>query len=126
MQQTFTLGKNYTAELSGYYDGPTIWAGTFQSSPIGGIDIGIQKKLLHNKADVKLACTDIFNTMHWRGISNYNGAYINASGNWESQLIKFNFTYHFGNSQLKQNRQHQTGSEDEKKRINSSEGLGGN
>jgi len=125
-QQTFTFAHNYTGELTGYYDGPSVWEGTFKSSAIGGVDIGVRKKLLHNKADVKLSCTDLFNTMHWRGISNYNGAYLNASGNWESHQIKFNFTYHFGNSQIKQSGEHQTGSEDENKRTNTTEGLGGN
>jgi iron complex outermembrane receptor protein len=126
MEQTFTLGHNYTGEITGYYDGPSVWAGTFKSSPLGGVDIGMQKKLFHNKIDIKLSCTDLFNTMHWRGISNYNGVYTNASGNWESHLIKFNFTYHFGNLQFKQATQRHTGSEDENKRINSTEGLGGN
>ena len=123
MVQTFSFLSNYTAEITGYYDGPSVWQGTLQSSPMGGIDIGIQKKLFHNKADIKLSCTDLLNTMHWRGISNYNGSYINASGNWESHLIKFSFTYHFGNSQLKTIPEHHTGSEEENKRTGSSGGL---
>lgn len=124
MEQTFSFLSNYTAEITGYYDGPSVWEGTFKSTPIGGMDIGIQRKLLKNKASIKLSCSDLFNSMHWRGISNYNGAYVNASGNWESHLIKLNFTYHFGNSQISQS-QHHTASEDENKRTSSSGGLGG-
>jgi len=125
MVQTFSFLSNYTAEITGYYDGPSVWQGTLQSDPMGGMDIGIQRKLLHNKADVKLGCEDLFNTMHWRGTSNYNGANIIASGNWESHLLKLNFTYHFGNSQIKQS-QHHTASEEENKRTGTSGGLGGN
>ncbi len=126
LEQTFTLGKGFTSQLSSYYDGPSVWEGTFQSKPTGGVDIGFQKKLMSGKADVKLSCTDIFYTQPWGGTSNYDGAYIRANGNWESRLLKINFTYHFGNSQVKQARQRLTGSEEENKRTNSSQGFGGN
>jgi iron complex outermembrane receptor protein len=125
MEQTFSFLGNYTGEITGYYDGPSIWQGTFMSTPMGGLDIGLQRKLLHNKAAIKLSCSDLFNSIHWSAISNYNGAYVNASGNWESHLLKLNFTYHFGNSQVNQS-QHHTASEDENKRTGTSSGLGGN
>jgi iron complex outermembrane receptor protein len=124
MQQIFTLGKNYSAELTGYYDGPSVWEGTFKTNPAGGVDVGLQKKLFNKKADIKLSCSDIFYTLPWHATSNYGGANIDASGNWESRMIKLNFTYHFGKSL--QTTEHKVGNEEETKRTKSSEGLGGN
>jgi iron complex outermembrane recepter protein len=125
-QNSFTLGDGYTAELSGFYNAPSVWAGTFRSRAMGSVDIGLQKQLFKNKATIKFSYTDLLNTFRWKGESNYSGANIVTSGNWESRQLRMNFTYRFGNSQVKQARQRNVGSDDEKKRTESTGGLGGN
>ncbi len=125
MQQTFALGDGYTAELSGFYNAPSVWAGSFNSDAMDGMDIGIQKTLFKGNGNVKFTYTDLLKTMKWRGSSNYNGAYIEAHGNWESQQLRMNLTWRFGNKQVKQMPQRKTGSEEENKRTQSSGGLGG-
>jgi len=68
--------------------------------------------------------SDIFNSMHWGGTSQFAGQYIRANGGWESRLFKVNFSYRFGNNQVKAARQRKTSQEEENQRVNSDGGSG--
>ena len=117
LQNTFTLSKNYSAELSGWYNGSNIWGATWMTKPQGGMDIGLQKQFWDKKASLKLSVTDIFLTEPWKANSDFGGLKINAGGSWESRTFRLNFTYRFGNSNVKASRQRETGLESESKRI---------
>ena len=117
MQHTYTLGKGYTAELSGWFSGPSVWGATWRTRSQGGIDLGVQKQILKKQGTVKLSVTDIFLTNPWTATSNFGGLYIKGGGRWESQTVRLNFTWRFGNNQVKAARQRQTGLESEAKRI---------
>jgi iron complex outermembrane receptor protein len=117
MQHSFTLGKDWTAEASGWLNGPSIWGATWKTSAQGAIDLGIQKQLFNKNATVKLSVTDIFHTAPWTAVSDFGGLYIRGAGSWESQTIRLNFTYRFGSNQVTAARQRQTGLESEAKRI---------
>jgi iron complex outermembrane recepter protein len=117
LQQSFTLGKNYTTELSGWYNGPSIWGGTWQTRPQGGLDIGLQKQLLKNAATLKLSVTDIFFTNPWKAVNDFGGLYIKGGGTWESRTVRLSFNWRFGSAQIKSSRQRSTGLESESKRI---------
>ncbi len=117
LQQTFILGKNYTAEISGWFSGPSVWAATWKTKPQGGVDLGLQKLLLHKKATVKVSTTDIFNTSPWKATSNFGGLQINAGGGWESRTFRVTFSYRFGSNQIKDSRDRKTGLDSESKRI---------
>lgn len=122
MQNTFNLGKGFKAELSGFYNSPTIWQGTFKSKAIYGIDGGVQKTLFKGKANLRVAVSDMFRIMKFSGSNNFTGQYNQASGRWESRQFKINFSYRFGSAQIKAARQRKTSIEDENKRT---EGGGG-
>lgn len=118
MQNSFRLGKGWTGEISGYYNAPSLWQGVFRSKGLGFIDAGLQKTLFNNKANLKVAVSDIFRTLKWSGHTNFTGAYAQANGSWESRQLKVNFSYRFGNSQVKAARQRKSAVEDENKRVN--------
>lgn len=121
-QQTFKLSKKTTAEVSGFYSSPSIWQGTFKTRKMWGIDAGLQQAIFKGKGTVKASVTDIFHTMRWSAESNFSGQSVNTSGGWESRQFRLNFSYRFGNNQVKAARQRNTSLEDEKKRA---EGGGG-
>lgn len=126
MQNTFKLGKGWTGEISGYYSAPTLWQGVFKSNALGFVDMGIQKTLFQNKANLRVAVSDVFRTLKWKGSSNFTGANIVANGNWESRQLKINFSYRFGNSQVKAARQRKSAIEEENRRAQQSGGqMGG-
>jgi hypothetical protein len=125
-QQTFRLGKGWTGEMSGWYSSPSIWQGTIKSSKIWSLDGGLSKTILKGNGNIKASVSDIFRTFKWKGTSNFAGQSTLASGNFESRQLKLNFTYRFGNSQVKAARQRKTGVEEETKRAaDSGGGMGG-
>ncbi len=117
LQQSFILGKDYTAEITGEYNGPGVWGGTWRSRPSGGVDVGMQKLLFKKKATIKISATDVFFTQPWNATSNFGGLYIHGSGSWESQTYRVSFSWRFGSNQIKKSRERQTGLESESKRI---------
>lgn len=125
LQQGFKLGKQYSAEVNTMYNSPSIWQGTYKMKSMFGLDAGLQKNFLQNKATLKLSLTDIFNTMGWSGDSYFTGAYNKANGNWESRQLRTSFVYPFGKSQFKNLRLNKTSSDEESKRVNGSGGIGG-
>ncbi len=117
MQHSFTLGKDYTAELSGWFNGPGVWGGTWQTKPQGAADIGLQKLILQKRASVKVSFTDMFFTAPWKATNKFGGVNIKANGNWESRTFRLNFTWRFGSNQIKQSRERKAGLESEARRI---------
>ena len=117
-QQTAKLGKGWTAEVTGFYNSPSIWEGTFKTNAIWSVDGGLSKTVLKGNGTLKASVSDIFNTLNWSSKSRFAGQYLHVSGSYESRLLKLYFTYRFGNTQVKAARQHKTGAEDENKRVN--------
>jgi outer membrane receptor protein involved in Fe transport len=117
MQQTFKLGKGFSAEMSGWFNGPGVWAATWRSKSQGAIDLGVQKQFMQGRATAKIAATDIFFTAPWRATNNFGGMRIVGGGYWESRTVRVNLSWRFGTNQVKAARQRQTGLEQESKRI---------
>lgn len=117
-QQTFTLPKGWRIETSGFYTSPSIWRGTYANRRFWGMDLGAQKRLWKEKATLKITFSDVFHSMQWQGISRFSGMTIDASGGWESQQIRVNLNYNFGNQQVKAARKRNTGLEEESSRTN--------
>ncbi len=124
IQQSAKLGKGWTIEMSGYYNSPSVWSGTFKSKELYGIDAGIQKQLFNKKGNIRIAYSDIFHTQWWRGVSDFAGQVLTAEYRWEAQQFKVNFSYRFGNSKIKAANQRKTVLDEEGKRVQSSGGLG--
>jgi hypothetical protein len=124
-QQTYKLTKTTTAELSGFYTAPSIWQGAFKTKSLGTVDLGLQQVVLNGKGTLKASVTDIFNTLHFSATNNTTGQTVHVKGGWESRQFKINFNYRFGNSKVKQARQHKSSIEEESQRTQSSGGLGG-
>lgn len=117
-QNTFTLAKNYSAELTGWFRGPSANGPAWRSKTIGTVDIGFQKLMFEKKATLKFGVTDIFHTSSkYRASSDFGGLLLNIWVKREAQTARLNFTYRFGNSKVKAARQRQTGLETESKRI---------
>jgi iron complex outermembrane recepter protein len=117
LEQNFSFGKDYAAEISGWFNGPSVWGGTWKTKSQGALDIGMQKQFLKKAATVKIAITDIFFTAPWKATTNFGGLYIRGRGNWESQTFRISFNYRFGSAQIKSARERRAGSESEAKRI---------
>jgi len=116
-QSTFLLPFDISIEVSGYYNSPAIWGALYQTNSNYSINTGLKKRLFKGKGNLKIAFTDVFNTSPWSAIQEFSGTKIEANGGWESQQIKLNFTYLFGNEQVKDIRKRKTGLESEAERA---------
>jgi len=116
-QNNYKFAKTWTAELSGFYNAPTVMMGTFKMRSMWNIDAGLQKQVLGGKGTVRATVTDVFHTLKFRGTSDFAGQMTKTNFNFESRQFKINFVYRFGNSQVKAARQRSTGAEDETKRV---------
>ena len=127
MQNSFKLGKGFTAELSGFYNSPSVWQGSFKSKSIYSLDAGLQKTLFKGKGTIKAAVGDVFNSLKFRGTSDFAGQQNTFYGKPESRQFKLNFSMRFGSMQIKSARQRKSGIEEENKRTEGGGGgLGGN
>lgn len=118
-QNTFLLPKGLKMELSGWYNSPGIWQGNWTTDAMYAIDAGVQKTIFDDAATLKVSVSDIFFTQQWGGESEFGPLRISGGGFWESRQVRVNFTYLFGNRQVKGARQRRTGMEDEQRRIGS-------
>lgn len=115
-QQTFDLFSGIKAEISGWFSGPGIWGGVFEYDPSFSLNVGLQKKFLNDKLNVKLSGQDLFFESGWSGASQFSGLISNGMGNWDSQRVDLSLSYNFGNAKVK-SRSRKTGLEEEMKRT---------
>ena len=124
IQNVFTLSKTVTAELGGWGSFGGMW-GAYINRPQGVMDIGVTKKLWNGDGTLRLSFTDVFHTGKWSAYTRLGGLYIDASGRWEAQQLKANFTYRFGNKNVQNARRRTTGADEESKRAGGEGGGGG-
>jgi hypothetical protein len=116
LTNTFTLPKNYTIELMGYYMSPSIM-GYYKVLSRGFLNLGIQKDF--KKAGVlRISCNDILETsqLRWRS---FEGADLEITGRlkFEKRVFMATYTYKFGNSKIKGTRNRKVGSQEEQRRV---------
>lgn len=116
-QHTYKLKKSFTLEANGWYAAPSIWGGTFKSSGVGAIDVGIQKSFLKGNAKLKLAVSDVFKTLKLYYTSDFAGQQIVSNYFSESRQFKLNFSYRFGNERVRQSKQEKKVTNEELKRA---------
>ena len=115
-QHTFDLPLGLKGEVSGYYSGPGIWGGVFIYESSWGLNLGLQRKFLKERLNVRLSAEDLFYETGWDGYSNFNGLLATGGGRWDSRRISLSLGYRFGNDNVK-SRKRSTGIETEAGRV---------
>ncbi|MFY7757586.1 MAG: outer membrane beta-barrel family protein, partial [Flavobacterium stagni] len=116
-QNNFKLPKGINLEVSGWFNSPSVWGGTYRTASLGSLDMAVQKKFLKDKMTLRLAVSDIFYTSPWTGKTEFANVIINGRGGSDSRQVRFSLAYNFGNDQVKKVQNRSTGVEDEKNRI---------
>jgi iron complex outermembrane receptor protein len=125
-QNSLKFAKTWTAELSGFYNAPTIYMGNFKGKSIYNVDAGLSKQVMKGKAVIKTSVSDVFHSMKFRATSNFAGQETKFTYRQESRQLKLSFNYRFGSNTVKAARQRTSGAEDELKRVQQSGGILGN
>jgi len=126
VQNSLKFAKTWTAELSGFYNAPTIYQGSFKGKSMYNVDAGLSKQVMKGRATVKASMSDVFHTMKFRATSDFAGQTMDFSFRQESQQFKLSINYRFGNNGVKPARQRVSGAEEETKRVQQSGGVLGN
>lgn len=118
---TFILGKTISAELSGNFRAKEIYAYDI-IQPIWFVSAGVQKKMLNNRATVKLNISDIFFTNKVTAdvaFTDYKEYFLVKR---ETRVATVSFSYKFGNTNVQGSRRRSGGAEDLKQRVGGTNG----
>lgn len=126
VQNSLKFAKTWTAEVSGFFNAPTIYQGSFKGRSIYSSDAGLSKQVLKGKATIKAAVSDVFHTMKFRATSNFAGQVMKINFQAETRQFKLSINYRFGNAGVKPPKQRTGGAEEELKRVQQSGGVIGN
>ncbi len=114
----FKLGKEWTAELSGWYNSRSVY-GFFVAQPQGMLNLGLQKSVWEKKGTIRLNVSDLLWTNKFRGRAQFQEIDLRVRSTWPSRQVRLTFTYRFGNQNVKGARQRNTGSDDLQQRVKS-------
>ncbi|WP_163709404.1 outer membrane beta-barrel family protein [Mangrovibacterium lignilyticum] len=116
--QSFSLSKRLSAEISCFYNSKSIW-GIYESMAFGRVDAGLQWKLKNENSRFNLNISDIFKTNIYRSVASLPE--LNIYNRWrldfEPRVFRLTFTQNFGNGAVKTSHR-TTGSEEEQNRVN--------
>jgi len=92
------LSNGWNLQFSGYFISSRI-VGQFMLDPKGALNVGLQKKLLKNKATIRLSASDILRTTFSSGsISNIKRATSTYHNDFDNRMVTFGISYNFGAS----------------------------
>lgn len=116
--QTFLINKTLNAELAANYTSGQAY-GTYIAKPIYGIDLGISKSFAAERANLKFAINDVFNTREIKINSAIPLQDYRLSQKQESRIFRLTFNYNFGSTVIKPARERSNSSELEQNRVKS-------
>ena len=116
---SFRISDSFTAELSGYYNGPR-FVGTARWEEIYGVNIGFQKKFSDKWGALKFSINDALDSVEFVIGTDLPEQNIFTRNVFDLSNRTFTLTYtrNFGNNKLKSARDRETGSEEERERVN--------
>ena len=112
----FLFGKGWSAEINGSYNAKMTLAKTTKL-PFGVVNMGIRKKILKDKASIRIYAEDLFLTNYERLSIEFNGIKSSAKTVSDSRTIGVSFSYYFKQGEQKRNIS-QERKMDESKRLN--------
>jgi hypothetical protein len=114
--QNFTLSKTLSAELSAWYNSASQY-GFYRARPQGAFSLGLQKKVMEGKGNIKLNINDPFWMNRFRGRAMVQDIDFRVNSRWESRRIMLTFTYRFGNQNVKGERNRSSATSAEQGRM---------
>jgi len=112
MTTTFSLPKDWSIELSGWYMSKSLYS-MVDFDPMGSIDTGVQKLFFNKKMTLKLSVSDIFKLQGQDFTTKYQNMDITGVQRYDSRRLQLNFTWRFGKDNIKPARERSTGLEEE-------------
>ncbi|WP_147205751.1 outer membrane beta-barrel family protein [Segetibacter aerophilus] len=115
---SFTLGKGWNAEVSGWYRSKGV-DGLLVANPMGAVNSAITKQMFKKKGSLKFGVRDIFSTQQFSGYAKYSDVDVIVKSRRDSRQYSLTFTYRFGKTNIPSERRKTGGANDEQNRVKS-------
>ena len=113
----FTFSRGWSAELSGWFRTKGV-EGQVVVDPLGAGTVAISKKIMHDKASLKLAVRDFLYTNDAHGYLNFQETEATFHNWHDSRQAALTFSWRFGKPLKGMNgSRHQSGAGDEQNRV---------
>jgi hypothetical protein len=120
--QNFRFAKRYAIEVSGLYVSRGLAGnGVGIRKPYGNLNIAMQRKFKKPGSALTIGVDNIFSGMKIRVINDVREGkfYTRANIQFQKRVFKITYTYRFGNTSMKDRKNRNTASEEERKRLSS-------
>ncbi|MEM7185290.1 MAG: outer membrane beta-barrel family protein [Bacteroidota bacterium] len=116
---SFKISDKWSSELSGFYNGAGFFGNAVYEA-VWGVNFGLQHEFSEKWGTVKFAISDLFDSIVFNGGTDLPEQNIRTSNTFDFSQRTFTLTYtrNFGNSKLRSARNRETGSEEERRRVN--------
>jgi len=116
---SFKISTKFSAELSGFYSGPSFF-GSAKYDEVYGINFGAQQNFGDKWGTLKFSITDLLDSVKFTGGTDLPEQNIKTRNVFDFSNRTFILTYsrNFGNQKLQSKRERETGSEEERRRAN--------
>jgi hypothetical protein len=116
--QNFTLPKEYSIELSGFYQSKGLFGATVTRS-FGMANVGLQKRFGENNNKLRFAVTNVFDGGLVRGVTDIpaENIYVNINLRFSQRTFKLTYSQSFGNKKLNDKRNRTSASDEEQRRM---------
>ena len=120
-RETFKLPAAFSAELSGFYNGPDYY-GPFRNEGYGSLNVGVKKQLRGNGGSLQFSATDVLRSMNIVtkvGMVGVDAFYTQSYMSWNAEsrqfpILKLTYSRSFGSGQKTRNDQGSSGEERER------------
>ena len=116
-EQEISLPHNIGVNLNAFYT-PHVVEGNIVTGRIANVDLGLQKKLWHNKLTAKASVSDIFYTNNFRAASYYYASIISIRQKNQTRILSLSLVYNFNAGKKFSTKQRGSSNADEKSRLN--------
>jgi len=115
---SFTIGKGWSAEVSGWYRSKGADR-LLISNSMSAVNSAISRQLFKKKATLKMGIRDIFFMQKFSGYAKYSDVDVTVAAKRDSRQFNLSFNYRFGKTTIPSERRKTGGANDEQSRVKS-------
>jgi len=112
LSNSFTITPHITAQLSGYYNSPSI-QGLYVTVPYYAANVGTTVKMLKDQATLGISLSDLFYTERGQATARYTNQDFSFRRKEDSRILRLSFAYKLGNRTIKAKKTRENASQSE-------------